>query len=82
MMFLGEDLLDLFQKLLQKFIKNFVIENTDTVCKVSCVDEIGKKNHRSASDIDIGFAAKIHLTAPTKDKKISDRAALEFKMDC
>ena len=43
---------------------------------------IDSKKYRSVSDIDVGFAAKCHLIALTKDKKISDIEALEFKMDC
>ena len=64
------------------FIKNPVMENADTVYKMACVHVIDETNNRSASDIDIGFAAKSHLTTVIKDKKISDIAAHEFKIDC
>ena len=82
MMILGEDFYDLCQKLLWKVIKRSVMENADTVQKLAYVDVKDRKKYTSAFDIDVGFAAKCHLIALTKDKKISDIVALEFKMDC
>ena len=35
------------------------MENADTVYKLICIDVIDKKNHRSASDIDIGLLQKL-----------------------
>ena len=61
-MFLGEDLQDTCQKLMQKFVKKSILDSADTAYKVAHLDVLDTKNHRSASDIDIGFVAKAVLT--------------------
>ena len=77
--FLGADLYDLCQKLLQKFIKKSVMENADIVYKLACVDVIDKKNHRSASHIDIGFVAKSLMTSLIKDSNSDTDQPLNSK---
>ena len=58
MMFLGEDLLGTCQKLMQKFVKKSILDSAGTAYKVAHLDVLDIKNHRSASDINIGFATK------------------------
>ena len=58
MMFLGEDLQDTCQKLMQKFVKKSFLDSADTAYKVAHLDVLDTMNHRFVSDIDIGFATK------------------------
>ena len=82
MMFLGEDLQDTCQKLMQKFVKKSILDSADTAYKVAHLDVLDTKNDRSASDIDIGFATKAVLTTMVKKKAVNERGILEFKMEC
>ena len=89
MMFLGEDLQDTCQKLMQKFVKTSILDSVDTAYKAAHLDVLDTKNHRSASDIDIGLATKeVHchksavLTNLVKKKVVNERGVLIFKMEC
>ena len=79
MLFLGEDLQDACQKLMQKFVKKSILDSADTVYKVAHLDVLDTKNHRSASDIDIGFATKAVLTNLVKKKAVSDGGFLNSR---
>ena len=73
MMFLGEDLQDTCQKLMQKFVKRSILNSADTAYKVAHLHVFDTKNHRSTSDIDGGFATKAVLTNLVKRKAVSER---------
>ena len=81
-MFLGEGLQDTCQKPMQKFVKKSILDSADTAYKVAHLDVLDTKNHRSASDTDIGFATKAILTNLAKRKAVRERGILEFKMEC
>ena len=53
MMFLGEDLQDTCQMLMQTFVNKSILDSAGTAYKVAHLDVLDTKNHRSASDIDI-----------------------------
>ena len=65
-MFIGEDLFDMCGKLMQKFVKK------DTMSKLANLNVLNKNNHKLASSIDIGFAAKGTLTNLAKKSSVSD----------
>ena len=81
MMFLGEDLQDTCPKLMQKFVKKSILDSANTAYNLAHLDVLDTKNHRSASDVDIGFATKAVLTNLVKKKAVSERGVLEFKME-
>ena len=60
-MFLAEDLQDMCGKLMHKFLKKSVLDSADTIYKISNLDVLDKKNHKTAAEIDVGFAAKATL---------------------
>ena len=76
MMFLGKDLQDTCQKLMQKFVKKSIMDSADTAYKVAHLDVLDIKNHISVSDIDIGFATKAVFTNLVKKKAVSERRFL------
>ena len=59
-----------------------ILDSADTTYKVTHLDVLDTKNHRSASDIDTRFATKPVLTNLVKKKAVSEREYLEFKMEC
>ena len=63
-------------------MKKSILDSADTAYKVAHLDMLDTKNHKSASDIDIGFATKAVLTNMVKKKAVSERGVLEFKMEC
>ena len=67
---------------MQKFVKKDILDLTDTVSKLANLNVLNKDNHKLASSIDIGFAAKGTLTNLAKKSSVSDRVLLEFRMDC
>ena len=71
-MFIGEDLFDMCGKLMQKFVKKDILDSTDTMSKLANLNVLNKDNHKLASNIDIGFAAKGTLTNLTKKSSVSD----------
>ena len=81
-MFLAEDLYDVCHKLMLKFLKTSVLESADTVYKIANLKVLESNNHKQPSDIDIGFATKAILSNLIKAKSVSERAALEFRMEC
>ena len=82
-MFLAEDLFDMCGMLMQKFVKKDVLDLADTMSKLANLKVLDKENHKAASDVDIGFAAKGTLAKLTKPKVIvSERGLLEFRMEC
>ena len=81
-MFLVEDLQSICSKLMQKFVKKSVLDSADTMYKISNLDVLDKQNHKIATDIDIGFAAKAILTTLAKGKAVNERGVLKFRMDC
>ena len=80
--FLEKTLQDTCQKLMQKFVKKSILDSADTAYKVANLDVLDMKNHRSVSDIDLGFATKTVLTNLVKKKAVSERGVLESKMEC
>ena len=82
MMFLGEGLQDTCQKLMQKFVKMSILDSEATTYKVAYLDVLDTKNHRSASDIDVGFSTKAIITNLVQKKAVSEREVHEFKMEC
>ena len=82
-MFLAEDLFDMCGKLMQKFVKKSVLDSTDTMSKLANLNVLDKENHKAASAVDIGFAAKGTLVKLAKPKPVvSERGLLEFRMEC
>ena len=71
-MFIGEDLFDMCGKLMQKFVKKDILDLTDTMSKLANLNVLNKDNHKLASSIDIGFAAKGTLTNLAKKSSVSD----------
>ena len=71
-MFIGEDLFDMCGKLMQKFVKKDILDSTDTMSKLANLNVLNKDNHKLASSIDIGFAAKGTLTNLAKKSSVSD----------
>ena len=81
-MFLAEDLESMCSKFMYKFVKKSVLDSADRMYKIGNLDVLDKQNHKLATEIDIGFAAKAILTTPGKSKAVNERGVLEFRMDC
>ena len=64
------------------FVKKDILDLTDTMSKLANLNVLNKDNHKLASSIDIGFAAKGTLTNLAKKSSVSDQVLLEFRMDC
>ena len=67
---------------MHKFVEKSVLDSTDTMYKIANLDVLDKQNHKVATEIDIGFAAKAILTTLAKSKAVNERGVLEFRMDC
>ena len=72
-MFLAEDLQSMCSKLMHKFVKKLVLDSADTMYKIANLHVLDKQNHKVATEIDIGFAAKAILTALAKGKAVNER---------
>ena len=81
-MFLAEDLQSMCSTLMHKFVKKSVLDSVDTMYKIANLDVLDMQNHKVATEIDIGFAAKAILTTLAKSKAVNERGVLEFRMDC
>ena len=68
-MFLAEDLQSMYSKLMHKFVKKSLLDSADTLYKIANLDILDKQNHKVATEIDIGFAAKAILTTLAKAKQ-------------
>ena len=68
-MFLTEDLHDMCGKLMHEFVKKSFLDSADTIYKVTSLDVLEKKNHKSATEFDVGFAAKATLANVVKTKQ-------------
>ena len=80
--FLEEDLQSMCSKLIHKLVKKSVLDSADTMYKIANLDVPDKQNHKVATEIDIGFAAKAILTTLAKTKAVNERGVLEFRMNC
>ena len=60
-------------------MKKDILDSTDTMSKLANLNVLNKDNHKLASSIDIGFAAKGTLTNLAKKSSVSDRVLLEFR---
>ena len=64
-------------------MKKSVLDSTDTMSQLANLNVLDKENHKAASDVDIGFAAKGTLVKLAKPKPVvSERGLLEFRMEC
>ena len=66
---------------MHRFLNKSVLDSADTMYKIANMDVLDKQNHKLATEIDIGFAAKAILTL-AKSKAVNERRVLEFRMDC
>ena len=76
--FLHKDLSSCLYSLLARFIKREVLSAADTSAKMMKIDLKLSENLCSYKEIDIGVAASAQLLS----SKVSDRARLEFRMEC
>ena len=59
------------------------VDSADTACKVAHLDVLDTKNHRSASDIHIGFVTKAVLTNLVKKKAVKGEFLnLRWRVSC
>ena len=68
-MFLAGDLQSMCSKLMHKFVKKSILDSADTMYKVANLDVLDKQNHKVATEIDIGFAARLSLQLLQKAKQ-------------
>ena len=50
--------------------------------KIANLDVLDKKNHKAAAEIDVGSATNATLVNLVKNKAVSERGILEFRMEC
>lgn len=79
--FLSTDLKNTVKNLMQRFVKEEVMLNANTASKLSKV-ELKDKNLKDASKVDLGFVTKNALSQATRKNKLSERAVLQFKLQC
>ena len=47
-MFIGEDLFDMYGKLMQRFVKKDILDLTDTMSKLANLNVLNKDNHKAS----------------------------------
>ena len=67
---------------MHKFVKKSVFDLADTVYKIANLDVLDKKNHKAAAETEVSFAAKATLANIIKNKALSEKGILEFRMEC
>ncbi|KAJ8048381.1 hypothetical protein HOLleu_00669 [Holothuria leucospilota] len=81
--FLTTDLHEVLKGVMKRFLKKELHSDVNKILKVTQMDVNESKNHCPISEVGIGFLPERKVKAlVTTKKKISDRAALEFKSDC
>ena len=80
--FLAEELCSILQVILNKFVKDSVMEEANTYEKLSHIDVFKKENILSAKQIlEVGFAAKL-LVHEAQKKKASILQVKDFQEGC
>ena len=67
--FLAEDVHDMCGKLIHKFVKKSILDSADIMYNIANLDVLDKKNHKTAAEIDVGFAAKDMLLNLVKTRQ-------------
>lgn len=80
--FITGDMFKLLKVLLQRFIKPAALSLVTTSAQLMKIDVDKKDDHLEWRKIDVGFSAETMLKELTANKKISDKAAMEFRMEC
>jgi hypothetical protein len=81
-MFVSGDLELLLRDLVKRFIIPELLKEASTVRKLFKLNLSDPSLHMSSKNIDVGFSTERELKAKLKEKCISERDQLEFKMDC
>lgn len=79
--FLMTDLSNIIKELMQKIVKSDVIIQS-AGSKLFSIDMDDKNVYLTYSKVDIGFSTDRALKVAVKEKKLSDRQVMEFKIDC
>lgn len=79
--FLSKDLEMLIKHYMNRFVKP-ELRPTGSLQKLTTFDVNDKKNQKSLKHIDIGFIADQELKVMIVEKKVSERAAMDFRSDC
>ena len=78
--FLADDLVSIFKSVMTRFIKPDIVAEATTITKLMKIDVADKKNHLHPSKIDLGFSADKLVKELVKQKKISERRELEYRI--
>ena len=77
--FIAGDLEKVLRTLMRRFIKSSVLSSADTVVKLIQIDVGVEENYCERHKIDPGFVADQLLSDLSKEKKISELQALQFR---
>ena len=80
--YMASDLYQVLKNLMQRFMKDDILAGATNALKMSKIDVVDAKNHKDQSHVDVGFVTKNLLLKLTLRKTISDRALLQFKLEC
>ena len=79
--FLCSDLANLVRALMSRFIKSAILSEAKTISKLIAIDVTKRENHVDYSKLDLGFSTEQILKNLVTGKKLSDRQAMEFRME-
>jgi len=80
--FLAQDLAELVRNCMDRFVKTSVMEEANTIQKLSHVDVSKKDILKNYKNVDIGFVAQSELKSIVIGKKASELEVMEFKQEC
>ena len=80
--FLAKDLEDLLRIMMDRFVKQSVMEkatSTQKLCRMIVTD---KDNHKTYQNTDIGFVADLEIKKLLTEKQVSETTILAFRTEC
>ena len=67
---------------MNRFVKHDIMEKATTVQKLNDIDVKDKNNHKSLKQINVGFFADQNIKCMLVEKKVSERAVMDFRSEC
>ena len=76
--FLAKDLEDLLRIMMDRFVKQSVMEKATSTQKLCNIVVTDKDNHKTYQNIDIGFVADLEIKKLLTEKQVSEKTILAF----
>ena len=82
MPFMAEDLYNILESTMKKFVRKSVIEESTTAGKLASIDLNKKENLKEPKKCEVGFAVRAITDKLEKSKKVTPLQMLEFQNEC